>query len=181
MVQHVLLTMVAAPLLAAGLPDRAARWNVGPLPAWLLFAATGWAIHFTPFFNAAAGHLPVHVAEHVLLGGTAVLFWSQVVGPGARLSHPLRLVYLVVAMPQNTFLALAIFSAGHVLYPHYAGVRDPLGAQRLAGGIMWVAGDVVLLVAVLLVAAGWARDEERENLATASEAVGRPPSPRTAG
>ncbi|MDQ6726896.1 MAG: cytochrome c oxidase assembly protein [Actinomycetota bacterium] len=179
MVQHVLLTMVAAPLLAAGLPDRAARWIAGPLLAWLLFAATGWAIHFTPFFNAAAAHLPVHVAEHVLLGGTAVLFWAQVVGPGARLSHPLRLVYLVVAMPQNTFLALAIFSAGHVLYPHYAGGGDPLGAQRLTGGIMWVAGDLVLLVAVLLVAAGWARHEERENLII--EGAGQPPSPRTAG
>ncbi len=179
MVQHVLLTMVAAPLLAAGLPDRAARWNVGPLLAWLLFAATGWVIHFTPFFEAAAVHLPVHVAEHVLLGGTALLFWSQVVGPGARMSHPLRLLYLVVAMPQNTFLALAIFSAGHVLYPHYSGGADPLGAQHLAGGIMWVAGDLVLLVAVLLIAAGWARREEQDNLA--SEGVGRPPSPRTAG
>jgi cytochrome c oxidase assembly factor CtaG len=178
MVQHVLLTMVAAPLLAAGLPWPWER-KVHPVPAWLLFAATGWLIHFTGFFEAAAGHAPVHVAEHLLLAGTAVLFWSQVVGPAARMSHPLRLVYLVVAMPQNTFLALAIFSAGHVLYPHYAGGGDPLGEQRLAGGIMWVAGDLVLLAAVLLVAAGWARHEEQENLAT--EGAGRAPSPRTAG
>jgi putative membrane protein len=187
MVQHVLLTMVAAPLLALGLP-RLPR--VHPVLVWLLFAATGWVVHFTSLFEAAAEHVPVHVFEHALLLGTAVLFWATACGvprrskarsgPGARMSHPLRLLYLAVAMPQNTFLALAISSAGSVLYPHYAGGGDPLGEQRLAGGIMWVAGDLLLLAAVLLTAAAWARHEERENLAS-EQAADRLPSPRTAG
>ena len=191
MVQHVALTMVAAPLLAAGLP-RLAR-VVHPVVAWLLIAATGWLVHFTGLFEAATEHVPVHALEHALLFGTALLFWAQVVGPpasaagpGGRLSHPVRLLYLVVAMPQNTFLALAISSSSRVLYPHYAAGRDALGDQRLAGGIMWVAGDLVLLAAVLLVAAAWARHEERENLIReAGEASGAPadrrPSPRTTG
>jgi len=183
MLQHVLLTMVAAPLVCAGLrPTRAsprAGSRASPVLAWLAFAATGWVLHFSPFFEAAAEHVPVHVVEHALLAGTALLFWAQVVGPHAQMSHPLRLLYLAVAMPQNTFLALAIFSAGHVLYRHYGAVSDPLGDQRLAGGIMWVAGDVVLLMAVLMVAAAWARHEEREN--ALSEAADLPPSPRRAG
>jgi cytochrome c oxidase assembly factor CtaG len=187
MVQHVLLTMVAAPLLALGLP-RLPR--VHPVLAWLLFAATGWVVHFTSLFEAAAEHVPVHVFEHALLLGTAVLFWAVAIGPpsrskarsgpGATMSHPLRLLYLAVAMPQNTFLALAISSAGSVLYPHYAGGGDPLGEQQLAGGIMWVAGDLLLLAAVLLTAAAWARHEEREN-ALSEQAADRLPSPRTAG
>ena len=177
MVQHVAMTMVAAPLLAAGLP-RVPR--VHPLLAWLLFAATGWLVHFTPLFEAATESLPVHVFEHAVLLGTALLFWAQVVGPGATLAHPLRLLYLVVAMPQNTFLALAIYSTDRVLYDHYAGGRDPLADQRLGGGIMWVAGDLVLLVAVLLVASAWAGHEERETRLT-EEAADRLPSPRTAG
>jgi cytochrome c oxidase assembly factor CtaG len=161
MVQHVLLTMVAAPLLAAGM-TRLPRLH--PVATWLLFAATGWVVHFTGLFEAAAEHLPVHVFEHALLFGTALLFWAAVVGPRPTMSHPLRLLYLAVAMPQNTFLALAITSADTVLYPHYAGGGDPLGEQRLAGGIMWIAGDLLLLLAVLLMAAAWARHEERENL-----------------
>lgn len=177
MTQHVTLTMVAAPLLAAGIP-RLPR--VHPLIAWLAFAATGWLVHFTPLYDAATDNLPLHALEHALLLGTAVLFWAQVVGPGATLSHPLRLLYLVVAMPQNTFLALAIFSSSRVLYPHYAGLRDPLADQRLGGGIMWVAGDLVLLVAVLIVAAAWARHEERQNRIS-EEAADQLPSPRTAG
>ena len=177
MAQHVALTMAAAPLLAAGLPRMV---SLHPLVAWLAFAATGWLVHFTPLYETATENLPVHVFEHALLLGTAVLFWAQVVGPAARMSHPLRLLYLVVAMPQNTFLALAIFSTSRVLYPHYAGGGDPLGDQRLAGGIMWVAGDLVLLVAVLLVAAAWARHEERQNRLS-EEAADQLPSPRTAG
>ena len=176
MVQHVALTMVAAPLLAAGL--RLPRVNA--VVAWLLFAATGWLVHFTPLFEAATESLPIHAFEHALLLGTAVLFWWQVVGPGSRISHPVRLLYLVVAMPQNTFLALAISSSNRVLYPHYAGGGDALGDQRLAGGIMWVAGDLLLLGAVLLVAAAWARHEERETRLI-EEAADRLPSPRTTG
>lgn len=177
MVQHVLLTMVAAPLLAAGLP-RLSR--VHPLVAWILFAATGWVVHLTGFFEAAAEHVPVHVLEHALLLGTAVLFWAAVVGPRTTLSYPLRLLYLAVGMPQNTFLALAIYSSATVLYPHYGGGRHPLADQRVAGGIMWVAGDLVLLVAVLVMAAAWARDEERQ-ARLSEEAADRAPSPRTAG
>jgi cytochrome c oxidase assembly factor CtaG len=167
MVQHVLLSMVAAPLVAAGLTRLP---KVPPLLAWLLFAVTGWVVHFTGLFEAAAEHVPVHVLEHALLFGSALLFWGVVVGPGATMSYPLRLLYLAVAMPQNTFLALAISSANRVLYPHYAGGGDPLGEQRLAGGIMWVAGDVLLLGAVLLMAAAWARDEERQTLAQEADA-----------
>jgi putative membrane protein len=176
MVQHVVMTMAAAPLLAAGV--RLPR--VHPLVAWVVFAATGWLVHFTPLFETATENLPAHVFEHAVLLGGAVLFWAQVVGREATMSHPLRLLYLVVAMPQNTFLALAIFSTKRVLYPHYAGGSDPLGDQRLAGGIMWVAGDLVLLVAVLVVAASWARHEERETRLS-EEAADRLPSPRTAG
>jgi putative membrane protein len=176
MVQHVAMTMVAAPLLAVGI--RMPR--VPALVAWVLFAATGWLVHFTPLFEAATESLPIHVFEHAILLGTAVLFWAQVVGPAATMSYPLRLLYLVVAMPQNTFLALAISSSNRVLYDHYAGGGDPLGDQRLAGGIMWVAGDLLLLGAVLLTAAAWARHEERETRLS-EEAADRRPSPRTAG
>ena len=186
MVQHVALTMAAAPLLAGGvrrpIPRSKRRSGAGlhPLVAWVVFAATGWLVHFTPLFETATENLPVHVFEHALLLGGAVLFWAQIVGPRATMSHPLRLLYLVVAMPQNTFLALAIFSTSRVLYPHYAGGGDPLGDQRLAGGIMWVAGDLALLVAVLVVAAAWARHEERQTRAS-EEAADQLPSPRTAG
>ncbi|MDQ3575407.1 MAG: cytochrome c oxidase assembly protein [Actinomycetota bacterium] len=184
MVQHVVMTMVAAPLLAAGLGSvwfaRLKLPRVNPLLAWLLFAATGWLVHFTPLFQTATESLPVHMFEHAVLLGSGFAFWAQVVGPAATMSYPLRLLYLLVAMPQNTFVALAIFSTSRVLYPHYGSGPDALADQRLGGGIMWVAGDLVLLAAVLVMAAGWARQEERETRLN-EEAADQLPSPRTGG
>lgn len=186
MVQHLVLTLVAAPLLVLGRPlavlergrsvpwGPAARMAAHPLVAWVAFAAAGWAIHFSALFDLSLRHPAAHGAEHALFLGTALLFWAPVVGAGLAgrpaMSHPLRLLYLAVAMPQNTFLALAIFSAGDVLYGSYAAVPRtwgpaPLVDQRTAGGIMWVAGDLLLLVSVLVVANAWARHEERQNAA----------------
>jgi putative copper resistance protein D len=190
MAQHLLLTLVAAPLLLLGRPgtlalrvvspDRRRRWlraghgRLGrlassPLVAWTVFAAAGWAIHFSPLFDAALRSAPLHVAEHALFLATALLFWWPVVGgqPGRRpLPHPVRLLYLGVAMPQNTFLALAVLGADGVLYSHYADLArtwgpTPLADQRQGAGLMWVAGDLILLASVLLVAVAWARHEER--------------------
>lgn len=173
MVQHVALTMVAAPLLAAGFwsgPVAGLKIpRVHPVVAWLLFAATGWLVHFTPLFQMATESVPVHVFEHAVLLGGGLLFWAHVVGPAATMSYPLRLLYLVVAMPQNTFVALAIFSTRRVLYDHYGSGPEALADQRLAGGIMWVAGDLVLLAAILVTAAAWARHEERETRLNADE------------
>lgn len=221
MAQHLLLTMVAAPLLLLGQPGVAAtramaparrrrwvavghsRWAralLSPVVAWATFAAAGWAIHFSALFDAALRSAPLHVVEHGLFLGTALLFWGPVVGlrPGRpALHHPARLLYLALAMPQNTFLALAILGAGDVLYPHYAGLaRDwgpsPLADQRQAAGVMWVAGDLLLLVAVVVVAGAWARREaalaDREDGPAALDGAsvagvspppaGLPPSPR---
>ena len=216
MVQHLLLVMVAAPLLVAAHPldpllaslrpwltaelrragrGRAVRFLTQPLTAWVVFAATGWFVHFSPLFDLALEHPPLHGAEHALFLGSGLLFWQAAAGR-SPLSHPLRLLYVALAMPQNTFLALAISSAGAPLYPAYGELGRTWGPslladQRQAGGLMWVAGDVALLAAVLVVAAGWARYERGrpdEGVAGDAEAgeisegsAGRPPSPRTAG
>ena len=209
MVQHLLLTFVAAPLLVIGAPltlavraasperrRRLLRVLNGPVVtalghpvvAWVQFAVLMWATHFSSFFEAALENPWLHALEHGLFLGSAALFWWPALGESTgrwRLSHPLRLLYVALAMPQNTFLAVAILSAHRVLYPHYGSLAD----QRQAGGLMWVAGDVVLLVVVLLLAAAWARHEEqttrrRERLAderaVSRAAADRPPSPRTA-
>lgn len=195
MVQHLVLTLVAAPLIVLGRPLTVltagrelrlgrlaglARVAGHPLVAWVVFAAAGWAIHFSSLFDLALRSPPAHAGEHALFLGTALLFWAPVAGAGlgsrAPMAHPLRLLYLAVAMPQNTFLALAIFSSGDVLYRSYAAVaRDwgpsPLADQRTAGGLMWVAGDLLLLVSVLLIANAWANHEARQNAAAEARAA----------
>lgn len=191
MVQHVLLMLVAAPLLSLAAPvtlvlrmssaDRRRRWLLPllhsrvvrvlahPVVAWVMFAAMMWAAHFSPLFNASLEDQFVHDIEHLLFLSGALLFWWPAVAldPAPwRMSHPARIVYLFTQMTQNTFLAVVILNASTVLYPHYASLVRPWGTtaledQRLAAGIMWIAGDAIFLTAILAVVAGWMRAEAR--------------------
>lgn len=192
MVQHLLLTMIAAPLLLLGAPvtlllraaspgvrqdlilpvlhSRVVRFISHPVVAWTQFAAVMWVSHFSGLFDAALEDPVIHVLEHVLYLGSALLFWWPVVGVDPaprRLSHPMRVGYLLVGMPFSSFLGLAIFSATSVLYPHYATLmrdwgQSALQDQEWAGGIMWAAGDLFFLIAVVLAVGAWLRAEEAE-------------------
>lgn len=191
MLQHVLLTMVAAPLLALGAPitlllrvsrgDVRRRWILPvlhsrvirvltfPVVAWVLFAGVMWASHFSPMFDAALEEPVVHQVEHLMYVSVALLFWWPVIGADPapwRMPYPVRMLYVFLQMPQNTFLALAIYSASAPLYPHYATLGLPwvsaLDDQRLAGGFMWIAGDALFLTAVVILIVAWMRQEERD-------------------
>lgn len=194
MVQHLLLTMVAAPLLVlaapitlmlrVATPEARRRWILPvlhsrlvriismPVVAWGLFAGTMWFSHFSPLFDAALEDEVLHRLEHALYIGAGMLFWWPVVGADPsphRLPHPARILYLAVGMPLSSFLGLVIFSAPTVLYPHYEGLQrtwgmSPLADQAWAGGIMWAGGDLAFVVALILAVAAWLRHEDREGL-----------------
>jgi putative copper resistance protein D len=79
---------------------------------------------------------------------------------------PLRILYVFLAVPQNAFLAIALLGAGHVLYPHYAFAIRPWGAdaltdQRAGGEVMWIAGGLVMFLAMLTAVAAWLAAEQR--------------------
>jgi putative copper resistance protein D len=191
MVQHILLALVAAPLLALAAPitlllrvvspetrrrrilpvlhSRLVRAASFPVVAWLLFTGFMWAAHFSPLFDRALEDPLVHDLEHAIFLGTALLFWWPAVGADPspwRMSHPARAMYVFLQMPQNTFLAVALLSAKAPLYQHYATlVRSwgptPLADQEAAAGIMWFVGDLIFLTAILLLVAAWMRHDER--------------------
>ena len=144
MVQHLLLAMVAAPLIALAAPitlilrvsspatrrrwilpvlhSRLVRVVAFPVVAWVLFAGVMWAAHFSALFDAALEDPLVHDLEHALFLGTGLLFWWPAVAldPAPwRMPHPLRALYVFLQMPQNTFLAVVILGATAPLYPHY--------------------------------------------------------------
>jgi putative copper resistance protein D len=190
MVQHLLLTLVAAPLIALGAPItlllRAATPNVRqrlilpilhsrilralsfPVVAWLIFAGVMWGSHFSPLFDASLENPLIHDLEHALYLAAGLLFWWPAVGldpSPRRLPYPVRAMYVFLQMPQNTFLAVTILNAPAVLYAHYATlVRSwgppPLEDQRIAGGIMWLSGDILFLLALGAILAGWMRHEK---------------------
>jgi putative membrane protein len=189
MVQHLLLTLLAPPLLALGSPialalratrpatakilSRLLRSDLAvvlsnPVVGWTLFVGVGFAIHLTSLFDLALRSTVVHALEHVLWLGAALVYWWPIVGrdPSAHpVSYPVRLLSLFLAMPVMSFLALAIYSATVPLYAEYASLPAPWGPsalsdQRAGATMMWLAGNLSLVVAMLVVAAAWKREED---------------------
>jgi putative membrane protein len=192
MVQHILITLVAAPLIALSAPitlllrvatpntrrrvilpilhSRVLRAITFPVVAWVLFAGTMWWAHFSPIFDAALENPAIHDLEHALFLVTALLFWWPAVGADPspwRMSHPVRAMYVFLQMPQNTFLAVTILNSSVVLYAHYATLnrpwgQTPLADQQTAGGLMWIGGDILFLSAMAAIIAGWMTYEKRQ-------------------
>jgi cytochrome c oxidase assembly factor CtaG len=188
--QHLLLAMVAAPLLALGAPitmllmTSTPRWRkrivrvvhslpvrvIGhPLIAWVLFTMTLYALYFSPLFDLSLRNPWVHDAIHLHFIAVGLLFWWPVVGVDPtrwRLHHLARVLFVFLMVPFHAFLGVAIMNSGHLLAPTLADfVRhwgpSPLADQRAGGAIMWGAGDIISLVVVIAVLASWASYEEK--------------------
>ncbi len=186
MVQHLLLTYGAAPLLAFAAPvttalqalgpgagrrrllavlhSRVVRVGSHPVVTWVAFAAVMYATHFSGLYDASLRSSVAHGFEHLLYLGAAALFWWPLVRrdpvPGT-FPWPARLLYLFLAMPLQSFLGVAIFNADRVLYSTYATRAGSLADQQLAGAIMWAGGDLLMLTAIGLAIAAWMRHETR--------------------
>ena len=189
MIQHLMLTMVAAPLLLMGTPitlalrawpgaprrrllgairSRPARLVAHPLVAWSAFFAVIWGSHLTGVYDAALQSEALHAAEHVTYLAAALLFWMPVVGADPApsvLSYPARILYLFCAMPAMAFLGLALLSANHALYATYAraeGGAAALADQHTAGAIMWAGTMFLVVPALAAVLLDWMRADDRE-------------------
>src|SRR6266704_1712307 len=128
--QHLLLAMVAAPLLAMGAPITMLLMTTSP---------------------------PVR-KRIVRVVGVDPTRW--------RLHHLARVLYVFLMVPFHAFLGVAIMNSGHLLAPSLgAFVRTwgptPLADQQAGGAIMWGAGDIISLVAVIAILASWASYEEK--------------------
>jgi cytochrome c oxidase assembly factor CtaG len=187
--QHLLLAVIAPPLLALGAPvtlalrasspgtghaigsllrSHAIAFLARPVVGWLLFVTVPFVVHYSPLFDAALRSRPWHATEHAIWVSAALVYWWPIVGrdPSPHpVRYPVRMLSMFLVMPATSFLALALYSASRPLYPSYAALAAPwgpaaLGDQRNAAVLMWLAGNLVMLVAMLLVAAAWKRDDD---------------------
>lgn len=193
MVQHMLLLLVAPPLLLGGrplvlalrvLPPRRrsafgrvlsrTRPYTGPLPALALFGAVVILTHLPSFYDATLRHPALHDLEHALYLLAALLMWSPLLdadpAPRHRLSGLGRLGYLLVAMVPMTLVGAYMNRYATMLYPAYSGPARALGISALndqaqAGAIMWVLGDVVMVAVGLWSAVAAMVAEERRQTA----------------
>ena len=161
MLQHMLLLVVAPPLvwigapmlpLLRGLPKPIRSSLVGPilrspvvrdvfgllvhpLAAWPLMVAVVWLWHSPRGYELALADPTWHVVEHAIFLFAALLFWFPVVAPfpsRPRWSRWIILPYLILADVQNTVLAAWLTFAGEPIYAHYTRVPRIGGWTALA-------------------------------------------------
>jgi cytochrome c oxidase assembly factor CtaG len=176
MVQHMLLTFVAPPLWLVGIPAwlaeklvpaPARRIMAGithPAVAFAIFNGTMWAWHLPRAYDLALQYEGLHVLEHLTFMASAVIGWWPVLGvfqPNRKAWTPLvRVFYLVLSIFPCTALAALITLAPTRLYTFYANAPEqwglsPMADQQLGGVLMWIPGDMILLLALIIVFYRW--------------------------
>lgn len=165
MFQHLLYTLVAPPLLIAGVPSwlwrglltnravfRFARVATLPLVAFAVFNAVQLLTHLPSAVDLALTVHWFHLLVHITLISTAMLMWWPILSPLPelpRLSYPLQMAYLFVQSLLPSVLAAFITFSNGVFYKYYATAPriwglTPIEDQQFAGFIMKIVGSVIL-------------------------------------
>ncbi len=188
MVQHLLLLMVAPPLLVVGQPAtlllHASR---NPLHTWAkkllrsrVLAAITWppfgvalyvavivGTHLTGFMNLVESNGTVHDAEHVLYLAAGYLYFLPLIGREPirwRVSYPTRIFLLFIAMPVDAFTGLILGSENSNPFPALAKQRptwapNPISDVHIGGAVMWVGGAGIMFALVMAVFFAWSREK----------------------
>ena len=188
MIQHLMLLMVAPPLLIAGQPltlllhasrnpvhawtKRVLRSRVVSFLTWPVFGAAAYAVgvlaaHLTGIANYVERNQTAHNAEHAAFLIIGYLFFLPLTGSEPirwRLSYPVRFVVLVLLMPVDTFTGLALgygsaSSPGVPSGPRPVWAPSPVSDLHLGGAVMWIGGDAIMFGLMMLVFLMWSRDD----------------------
>jgi len=180
MVQHLLITLVAPPLLILGVPRGAVELALGvepvrrgasvlvrPLVAGAIFSVVLVIWHLPELYDLTLQRHAVHIAEHLLFIVTAVIMWWPVLSPYAphRASPGIQMIYLfLLGLPMKAVGAVIALSDS-LLYPFYAeapriwSFLTPALDQELGGLIMWVPGGFSFWIATTVIFFRWYAEE----------------------
>ena len=159
MAQHLVLMMVAPPLLVAARPALASLWAF-PLPArralghfyirsglrtvaqaltapvavWILCSAALWFWHLPGPYGWAMENELVHAVEHLCFFVTSLMFWSLVLEPAGRhrrLGYPGALLFVATFGIENGMLGAILTFSTHPLYRAYFTTTAAWGLSPL--------------------------------------------------
>ena len=164
MIQHLMLIMVAPAMLVTGQPvtlllhasrnplhtwakravrSRVVTWLTWPPVGVIAYAVTIIGTHLTRLMSLVMTNPALHAAEHALYLVVGYLFFLPLLGREPvrwRISYPVRLFVLFLAMPVDTFTGLALGYSTTPMRRH--GPAACLGAQRAQRPALGGRGDV---------------------------------------
>ena len=183
MVQHMLFTLVAPPLLIAGIPAwmwrvllrprplfLAFRFLTRPVVALILFNGLLLFTHWPEVVKLSVSSELAHFSLHALLFGSAMVVWWPIMSPLVELpslSPPGQIMYLFIQSLAPTIPA-SFLTFGHtLLYPVYGtfpriwGI-SALNDQLIAGLTMKIVGGLILWGFITSIFFRWHARETRD-------------------
>jgi putative membrane protein len=148
--QHMILALVAAPLVAAGLPEpRTPRGRLPNAPlATAVFAALLWLWHAPGPYEATFLRTDIYWAMHISLFGAALWLWRALLSPSTPAFTAIG-AGVLTALQMGMLGALLALAPEPVFAPHFLTTlrwgMTPLEDQQLGGVLMWAPGCVALL------------------------------------
>jgi putative membrane protein len=151
--QHMILVLVAAPLIAPGMPvSRTNRaWSL-----WgsaLLFFFNLWFWHMPVPYEATFGSVAIYWFMSVSLFGSAIWLWRELLQSSPQLAVETFAACALTSIHMG-LLGAILALAEHPLYSRHlmttwAWNLTPLEDQHLGGVIMWVPGIMLFLWAAM--------------------------------
>ena len=183
MVQHLLYTLVAAPLLLMGTPAwmmrmalpgrllKAMAWWSRFLPALILFNTMIVLTHWPVVVDLALQSALFHLLIHTTLLISAFIIWMPIVSPLPeipRLVAPMKVVYLFLQSIVPTVPATFLTFGSNPLYRGYETLPKLWGAtalndQLIAGLIMKIGAGLLIWAVIAVIFFRWASSEESRN------------------
>ncbi len=181
MVQHLLYTMVAAPLLLLGTPAWLARWILTPrwvfrsvravsrfVPAIVIFNVVIVLTHWPAFVDLTLRSALVHFAAHTVLLLSAFVIWMPILSPLPeipRLTPIARMVFLFLQTIVPTIPASFLTFGDHPLYRRYETLPklwgiDAMQDQLIAGLIMKIGAGMLLMSLIGVIFFRWVATED---------------------
>jgi putative membrane protein len=184
MTQHLLIMLVAPPLLLLGTPAwlarellrpavlyRVVRRVARPMPALILFNALTVVTHWPDFVDATLHSELLHFATHAALFVSALLMWCPVAAPLPELrplTPPAQMLYLFLQSIVPTVPASFLVFADKPIYHFYEHVPRLWGLsagedQRIAGLLMKLGGGLLLWMVIAVLFFKWHAAEEEND------------------
>jgi putative copper resistance protein D len=188
-VQHLLLMVTAPPLLALGAPmtlalqtssrpvkvrllrilnSQAFRWWSHPIPSAAVYYVGMFAFFLTSALGLAMSHMWLMDLVNLAFLIASMHFWWPIVGmdyiPHWPMSHGMKMVALLIGVPLESFLALALIMSSRPAASMYT-----LGSTHSGAAILWIGAEAFTFLALIPIFLQWLRVEGRRTVRVDAE------------
>jgi len=152
--QHMVLVLLAAPLIASAWPisrqGRSSLTLYGSAVAFLIFL---WAWHMPVPYDATFTSTWIYWSMHISLFGSATILWRELLHHRADQTAQVLVAGLATSVHMGLLGAVLAFASHPLFFPHLTTTAPwgltALQDQQFGGTLMWVPGIALFLYVAL--------------------------------